>query len=111
MFLTYRASSLCNCISLCISILKQAYLEEIKEIKEEETKRKGEEIKTEAEERTDEKKAEDHSVEESEDQKTILLESQAKEIILETTFENPNPTEIQQILKNEPKPLAEKKED
>ena len=88
----------------------QAYLEEIKEITEEETKSKGGEVKTQAEETADEKKAVD-SVKETEEKKTILLESQAKEIILETIFANPSPTEIQQIVKNEPKPLSEKKED
>ena len=67
-------------------------------------------MKSKVEETTDEKKADD-SVEETDDKKAILLESQAKEIILETTFANPNPTEIQQIVKNEPKPLSEKKED
>ena len=51
------------------------------------------------------------SGEENKDEKTISLDSPAKEIILETTFENPSPTEIQQIVKNESKPLAEKKED
>ena len=67
-------------------------------------------MKSQAEETAAEKKADD-SVDETEDEKTILLESQAKEIILETTFANPNLTEIQQIVKNEPKPLLEKKED
>ena len=74
---------------------------------EEETKRKGEKVKGEAEEIEAKVKISGDSAEE----KTILLESEAKKIILETTFENPNPTEIQQIVKNEPKPLSEKKED
>ena len=96
-------------VFFCIFIW-QAYLEEIKEITEEENKKKGGEVNSQAEETAAEKKADD-SVDETEDKKTILLESQAKEIILETTFANPNPTEIQQIVKNEPKPLLEKKED
>ena len=85
-------------------------IKEIKEIKEEEARRKGEEVKTQAEETVDEIKAEE-SAEESKGKDPISLESEAKEIILETTFENPSPTEIQQIVKNESKPLAEKKED
>ena len=107
-----------HCVSHCIYVFcisvfltQQAYLEEIKEIKEEEAKRKGEEVKTKAEETIDEIKAEE-SAEESQGKDPILLESsEAKEIILETTFEDPSPTEIQQIVKNESKPLAEKKED
>ena len=96
----------------CTSVFltQKAYLEEIKEIKEEEARRKGEEVKTQAEETVDEIKAEE-SAEESKGKDPILLESEAKEIILETTFKNPSPTEIQQIVKNESKPLAEKKED
>ena len=93
----------------------QAYLEEIKEITEEETKRKDEEVKSQAEETAAEKKAEEETATEKKAddsvEETILVESQAKEIILETTFANPSPTEIQQIVKNEPKPLSEKKED
>ena len=73
---------------------------------EEETKKKSDEVKIQAEETAEVKKTDD-LVEE----KTILLESQAKKIILETTFANPNLTEIQQIVKNEPKPMWEKKED
>ena len=88
----------------------QAYLEVIKEIKDEEAKKKGEEVKnlTKAEETAEETKAENPAEESKE---ANILESEAKKIILETTFENPTPTEIQQIVKNESKPLAEKKED
>ena len=93
-------------LCFCIFLPWQAYLEEIKEMAEEETKKKSDEVKIQAEETAEVKKTDD-LVEE----KTILLESQAKKIILETTFENPNLTEIQQIVKNEPKPMWEKKED
>ena len=90
----------------------QAYLEEIKEIKDEEAKKKGEEVKnlTKTEETAEETKAE-NPAEEPKDDEANILNSEAKKVILETTFENPTPTEIQQIVKNESKPLAEKKED
>ena len=58
----------------------------------------------------EEMKAE-NPAEESKDKEDNVLESEAKKITLETTFENPTATEIQQIVKNESKPLAEKKED
>ena len=33
------------------------------------------------------------------------------EVFVETTFKNPTVAEIQQVLKNDPKPTAEKKKD
>ena len=91
----------------------QAYLEEIKEIKEEEAKTKGEDVKKlpEAEERADEKKEALAQKEPTEEKEIKLPEAEAKEIICETTFESPTQSEIEQLLKNESKPLAEKKED
>ena len=91
----------------------QAYLEEIKEIKEEEAKTKGEEVNKlpEAEERADEKKDELAQKEATEEKEIKLPEAEAKEIICETTFESPTQSEIEQLVKNESKPLAEKKED
>ena len=93
-------------------LYSQAYLEEIKEIKDEEAKKKGKEVKnlTKTEETAEETKAE-NPAEESKDDEANILDSEAMKVILETTFENPTPTEIQQIVKNESKPLAEKKED
>ena len=95
------------------SIMYQAYLEEIKEIKEEEAKTKGEEVNKlpEAEERADEKKDELAQKEATEEKEIKLPEAEAKEIICETTFESPTQSEIEQLVKNESKPLAEKKED
>ena len=95
------------------SIMYQAYLEEIKEIKEEEAKTKGEEVNKlpETEERGDEKKGDLAQKEPSEEKEIKLPESEAKEIICETTFESPTESEIEQLVKNETKPLAEKKED
>ena len=91
----------------------QAYLEEIKEIKEEKAKTKGEDVKKlpEAEERADEKKEALAQKEPTEEKEIKLPEAEAKEIICETTFESPTQSEIEQLLKNESKPLAEKKED
>ena len=91
----------------------QAYLEEIKEIKEEEAKTKVEEVKKllETEERADEKKEMLAQKEPREEKEIKLPEAEAKEIICETTFESPTQSEIEQLLKNESKPLAEKKED
>ena len=91
----------------------QAYLEEIKEIKEEEAKTKEEEVNKlpETEERGDEKKEELAQKEPSEETEIKLMEAEAKEIICETTFESPTQSEIEQLVKNESKPLAEKKED
>ena len=111
----YQARSLHIYINLYFPFyffFPQAYLEEIKEIKDEEAKKKGEEVKnlTKTEETAEETKAE-NPAEESKDNEANILDSEAKKIILETTFENPTPTEIQQIVKNESKPLAEKKED
>merc|ERR1711953_1579875 len=87
----------------------QAYLEEIKEIKEEEAKTKGEDVNKlpEAEERADEKKEALARKEPSEEKEIKLPEAEAKEIICETTFESPTQSEIEQLLKNESKPLAE----
>ena len=88
----------------------QAYLEEIKE---EEAKTKGEEVNKlpEAEERADEKKDELAQKEATEEKEIKLPEEEAEEIICETTFESPTQSEIEQLVKNESKPLAEKKED
>merc|ERR1711879_704391 len=74
----------------------QAYLEEIKEIKDEEAKKKSEEVKnlTKTEETAEETKAE-NPAEESKDDEANILDSEEKKIILKTTFENPTPTEIQ----------------
>ena len=60
----------------------QAYLEEIKEIKDEEAKKKGEEVKnlTKAEETAEETKAE-NPVEESKDKEANILDLEKKEII------------------------------
>ena len=95
------------------SITYQAYLEEIKEIKEEEAKTKGEEVNKlpETEERGDEKKETSAQKEPTEETEIKLMEAEAKEIICETTFESPTQSEIEQLVKNETKPLAEKKED
>ena len=91
----------------------QDYLEEIKEIKEEEAKTKGEDVNKlpEAEERADEKKEAFAQKEPTEEKEIKLPEAEAKEIICETTFESPTQSEIEQLMKNESKPLAEKKED
>ena len=96
-----------------ILIMYQAYLEEIKEIKEEEAKTKVEEVKKllETEERADEKKEMLAQKEPREEKEIKLPEAEAKEIICETTFESPTQSEIEQLLKNESKPHAEKKED
>ena len=95
------------------STMYQAYLEEIKEIKEEEAKTKGEEVNKlpETEERGDEKKETSAQKEPTEETEIKLMEAEAKEIICETTFESPTQSEIEQLVKNETKPLAEKKED
>ena len=86
----------------------QAYLEEIKE---EEAKTKEVNKLPETEERGDEKKEVLAQKEPSEEKEIKLLEAEANEIICETTFESPTQSEIEQLVKNESKPLAEKKED